>query len=137
MMETRKQKHLFVAGDDVLLDCRSLHNDVTLLEWIRPDLKADGYVFFYRERRLYENYQHPYFHGRVKLGDLRMENGNMSRMLGDLLSGVQLLVGFLLADWSRNIKSSQHLHHLDLSCGLLLLLLLLVFINFSTLLVCL
>ncbi|XP_054863397.1 uncharacterized protein LOC111584645 isoform X2 [Amphiprion ocellaris] len=70
-----------VAGDDVLLDCRSLHNDVTLLEWIRPDLKADGYVFFYRERRSYENYQHPYFNGRVKLGDLRMENGNMSVLL--------------------------------------------------------
>ena len=51
--------------------------------WSRPDLnpETDGYVFFFRENRLYEKYQHPSFRGRVQLIDREMKDGNVSVIL--------------------------------------------------------
>ncbi|KAF3698214.1 Myelin-oligodendrocyte glycoprotein Precursor [Channa argus] len=71
------------SGEDVFLPCLSpKDSSITLLEWIRPDLKSDGYVFFYRNNRSYENYQHPAFHGRVKLRDKSsVKNGDVSLVL--------------------------------------------------------
>lgn len=54
--------------------------DVTLLEWIRSDLKKD-YVFFFRENRVYKNYQHPSYHDRVELKDPQMKDGDFSVIL--------------------------------------------------------
>ncbi|XP_038586479.1 myelin-oligodendrocyte glycoprotein-like isoform X3 [Micropterus salmoides] len=69
-------------GQDVSLQCQGLRDaSVTLLEWTRPDLKSDGYVFFYRNERPYENYQHPSFHGRVELRDPEMKDGDASVFL--------------------------------------------------------
>ncbi|XP_042257925.1 myelin protein P0-like isoform X2 [Thunnus maccoyii] len=70
------------SGDDVTLQCQSpRHEAITLLEWSRPDLKKDGYVFFYRNNRSYEKYQHPSFRGRVQLRDPEMKDGNVSVIL--------------------------------------------------------
>ncbi|XP_038586512.1 coxsackievirus and adenovirus receptor homolog isoform X2 [Micropterus salmoides] len=69
-------------GQDVPLQCRALRNaSVKLSEWTRPDLKSDGYVFFYRNERPYENFQHESFHGRVELRDPEMKDGDASVVL--------------------------------------------------------
>ncbi|XP_067380577.1 coxsackievirus and adenovirus receptor-like [Channa argus] len=70
------------SGDDVILHCRDPSNaNILVLRWIRPDLKAKGYVYFFRESRSYEQYQYPSFHGRVKLRDPQMKDGDFSVIL--------------------------------------------------------
>ncbi|XP_068569225.1 coxsackievirus and adenovirus receptor homolog [Cebidichthys violaceus] len=70
------------SEQDVTLRCRTRSDDVvTLLDWNRPDLKSDGYVFFYRHRRSYDDYQHPRYRGRVRLSDPEMKNGDVSLVL--------------------------------------------------------
>ncbi|XP_067437038.1 hepatitis A virus cellular receptor 2 homolog isoform X2 [Thunnus thynnus] len=69
-------------GDDVTLQCQSPRDaNITLSEWSRPDLKKDGYVFFFRENRPYESFQHPSFSGRVQLRDPEMKDGDASVIL--------------------------------------------------------
>ncbi|XP_067380605.1 polymeric immunoglobulin receptor-like isoform X1 [Channa argus] len=70
------------SGDDVILHCRDPSNaNILVLRWIRPDLKAKGYVYFFRESRSYEQYQYPSFHGRVKLRDPQIKDGDFSVIL--------------------------------------------------------
>ncbi|XP_044040385.1 coxsackievirus and adenovirus receptor homolog isoform X2 [Siniperca chuatsi] len=69
-------------GQDVPLQCQGPRDaSVKLLEWNRPDLKSDGYVFFYRNERSYENYLLPSFRGRVELSDPEMKGGDFSVVL--------------------------------------------------------
>ncbi|CAI5660397.1 unnamed protein product [Oreochromis niloticus] len=69
-------------GDDVTLQCQiSTDERISVLKWSRADLNTDGYVYFYRNKRSYENYQHPSFHGRVKLRDPEMKDGDVSLIL--------------------------------------------------------
>ncbi|CAI5660390.1 unnamed protein product [Oreochromis niloticus] len=69
-------------GDDVTLQCQiSTDERISVLKWSRADLNTDGYVYFYRNKRSYENYQHPSFHGRVKLRDPEMKEGDVSLIL--------------------------------------------------------
>ncbi|XP_044198212.1 coxsackievirus and adenovirus receptor homolog [Thunnus albacares] len=75
-------------GDDVPLQCQSPRGaTITALKWSRPDLNpdTDGYVFFFRDDRLYENYQHPSFRGRVQLRDPEMKDGNVSVILKNVI----------------------------------------------------
>ncbi|XP_062301229.1 sodium channel subunit beta-3-like [Scomber scombrus] len=66
-------------GDNVTLQCQSLkHELITVLKWIRPELKSSGYVFFYRNKRSYRSYQHPSFVDRVQLKDPEMKDGDAS-----------------------------------------------------------
>ncbi|XP_039462201.1 sodium channel subunit beta-3-like [Oreochromis aureus] len=66
-------------GADVTLQCQITTDEIiSVLKWSRPDLNTDGYVYFYRNKRSYENYQHPSFHGRVKLRDPEMKDGDVS-----------------------------------------------------------
>ncbi|XP_055369894.1 uncharacterized protein LOC121201756 isoform X2 [Betta splendens] len=59
---------LVPVGGDALLQCAgSTGAHVSLLEWTRPELSSAGYVFFYRDQHLYQNYLHPRFVGRVEL----------------------------------------------------------------------
>ncbi|XP_067437033.1 sodium channel regulatory subunit beta-3-like [Thunnus thynnus] len=70
------------SGDTVTLPCRSPRGEaVTLLEWSRPELKKDGYVFLYRDESSQEDYQHPTVRGRVQLKDPKMKDGNVSVIL--------------------------------------------------------
>ncbi|KAE8279540.1 hypothetical protein D5F01_LYC23129 [Larimichthys crocea] len=72
-------------GQDVPLQCPGPRGaSVVLLEWNRPDLKSDGYVFFYRNKRSFENYQHPSFRGRVQLSDPQMKDGDFSVVLNNV-----------------------------------------------------
>ncbi|XP_039869422.1 uncharacterized protein LOC120722463 isoform X5 [Simochromis diagramma] len=69
-------------GQDATLQCwgpRDAH--VTLLEWSRPELISQGYVFFFQDQRSYENYQHESFKGRVQLRDSSMKDGDVSVIL--------------------------------------------------------
>ncbi|XP_067437039.1 coxsackievirus and adenovirus receptor-like isoform X3 [Thunnus thynnus] len=78
------EDELFKPGDDVTLQCQSPKDaTITLLEWSRPDLnpETDDYVFFFRENRLYDHYQHPSFRGRVQLRDPEMKDGHVSVIL--------------------------------------------------------
>nr|XP_024655103.1 uncharacterized protein LOC112430840 [Maylandia zebra] len=69
-------------GADVTLQCQiSTDEIISVLKWSRADLNTDGYVYFYRNKRFYENYQHPSFHGRVKLRDPEMKDGDVSVIL--------------------------------------------------------
>ncbi|XP_019212231.1 myelin-oligodendrocyte glycoprotein isoform X2 [Oreochromis niloticus] len=69
-------------GADVTLQCQiSTDEIISVLKWSRSDLNTDGYVYFYRNKRFYENYQHPSFHGRVKLRDPEMKDGDVSLIL--------------------------------------------------------
>uniref|UniRef100_A0A3Q2CAL3 Immunoglobulin V-set domain-containing protein n=1 Tax=Cyprinodon variegatus TaxID=28743 RepID=A0A3Q2CAL3_CYPVA len=54
---------------------------ISVLKWSRADLKVDGYVYFYRNRRCFENYQHRRFQGRVMLRDGGMKGGDASLIL--------------------------------------------------------
>ncbi|XP_047194771.1 uncharacterized protein LOC124851048 [Hippoglossus stenolepis] len=66
-------------GEDATLQCHCPSDAaVTVLEWVRLEQKSDGYVFFYRNNRLYEKYQHPSFCGRVELRDPEMKGGDVS-----------------------------------------------------------
>ncbi|GLD71244.1 coxsackievirus and adenovirus receptor homolog [Lates japonicus] len=67
------------TGEDVTLECHGAKDAIiTLLEWSRSDLNPEDYVFFYRDERVYENYQHPSFMDRVELRDPEMKNGDVS-----------------------------------------------------------
>ncbi|XP_067380733.1 putative butyrophilin subfamily 2 member A3 [Channa argus] len=69
-------------GDNVILQCRGPREGVIeLLEWSKPDLKSEDYVFYFREQRVYERYQHPLFHGRVELRDPQMKEGDFAVIL--------------------------------------------------------
>uniref|UniRef100_A0A3Q4GUK3 Ig-like domain-containing protein n=1 Tax=Neolamprologus brichardi TaxID=32507 RepID=A0A3Q4GUK3_NEOBR len=63
------------------LTCIITDERISVLKWSRADLNTDGYVYFYRNKRSYENYQHPSFHGRVKLRDPEMKDGDVSLIL--------------------------------------------------------
>ncbi|XP_067380736.1 uncharacterized protein [Channa argus] len=67
-------------GDDVSLECRG-SRDAALRLWIRLDLISHVYVFFHRDGRSFEDYQHPSFHGRVELKDPQMKDGDFSLIL--------------------------------------------------------
>ncbi|CAI5660718.1 unnamed protein product [Oreochromis niloticus] len=72
-------------GADVTLQCQITKDEIiSVLKWSRPDLNTDGYVYFYRNKRSYENYQHPSFHGRVKLRDPEMKDGDVSLILNNV-----------------------------------------------------
>lgn len=69
-------------GQDAVLQCGGPADaSIILLEWTRLDLKADGYVFFYRNKQFYEIYQLPSFHGRVALVDPQVRGGDFSVVL--------------------------------------------------------
>ncbi|CAI5660456.1 uncharacterized protein LOC106096980 [Oreochromis niloticus] len=71
-------------GEDVTLQCWGFADaPIELLEWRRPELKPD-YVFYYREQRSYEMFQHSSFKGRVKLRDPEMKNGDFSVILKEV-----------------------------------------------------
>uniref|UniRef100_A0A3Q0R742 Ig-like domain-containing protein n=1 Tax=Amphilophus citrinellus TaxID=61819 RepID=A0A3Q0R742_AMPCI len=66
-------------GEDALLQCQSPGGgSIILLEWSRPELQSEGYVFFFRNNRPYEKYQHESFKGRVELRDPNMKDGDVS-----------------------------------------------------------
>ncbi|XP_045898699.1 uncharacterized protein LOC123966602 [Micropterus dolomieu] len=68
-------------GQDVSLLCKApTGGPISLIAWSRPDLKADGYVFFLRDG-LHMNYQHPSYVGRVELRDPDMKDGDASVVL--------------------------------------------------------
>ncbi|XP_034757146.1 coxsackievirus and adenovirus receptor homolog [Etheostoma cragini] len=72
-------------GQDAALGCQALEDGpVSLLEWTREDLHDTGYVFFYRNQRAYERYQHPRYRGRVELRDPDMKHGDASVVLKDV-----------------------------------------------------
>ena len=70
-------------GQEATLQCQAPTDAVVLLlEWNRADLSSEDYVFFYREDRLYEAYQHPSFRGRVRLRDSSsVKDGDVSVVL--------------------------------------------------------
>ncbi|XP_056224945.1 butyrophilin subfamily 2 member A1-like isoform X2 [Seriola aureovittata] len=69
-------------GEDVTLPCRGPRDaEIKLIKWIRPDLKSEDYVFLYRDKRFYEEYQLPSYRGRVELTDPQVKDGDVSVIL--------------------------------------------------------
>lgn len=71
------------AGEDAVLQCRAPSAAaVMVVEWTREDLPPDEYLFFYRNGRSYEKYQHASFRGRVGLRNPDgIRNGDVSVVL--------------------------------------------------------
>ncbi|XP_039908022.1 butyrophilin subfamily 2 member A1-like [Simochromis diagramma] len=70
------------VGEDATLDCQGPHEgNILRVAWTKSDLKADDYVCFFREDRLYKAYQHESFKGRVELENPNMKSGKMSIIL--------------------------------------------------------
>ncbi|KAM9425015.1 uncharacterized protein KZ484_006465 [Pholidichthys leucotaenia] len=68
-------------GLDITLTCRVPNNtSVTVLHWIRPDLKPD-FVLLYRDNKTHPDHQHVSFKNRVQLKDDQMEDGDLSLIL--------------------------------------------------------
>ncbi|XP_026225259.1 uncharacterized protein LOC113168459 [Anabas testudineus] len=81
-LDEGQQEKKVKSGDNVCLLCQGPRDAaITLLEWKKPELKTDDYVFFFRERRSYEKYQHPSYRGRVELKDPEMKDGDVSVIL--------------------------------------------------------
>ncbi|KAK2863456.1 hypothetical protein Q5P01_002989 [Channa striata] len=69
-------------GEDVILPCQGPREGaIELLEWSKPDLGSEDYVFYFRDERSYEKYQHLLFHGRVELRDPQMKDGDVCVIL--------------------------------------------------------
>ncbi|XP_017289229.1 uncharacterized protein LOC108246277 [Kryptolebias marmoratus] len=70
-------------GDDAVLPCYTpVGAAITVLEWTKLELQSKDYVFFYRNRRPYENYQDRLFKGRVELKDVSsVTDGDVSVVL--------------------------------------------------------
>uniref|UniRef100_A0A087XQ27 Ig-like domain-containing protein n=1 Tax=Poecilia formosa TaxID=48698 RepID=A0A087XQ27_POEFO len=66
---------------DVTLACHGGVANISVLKWSRSDLSGGGYVYFYRNKRSFERYQHRHFHGRVMLWDAAMTGGDASLIL--------------------------------------------------------
>ncbi|XP_067380766.1 V-set domain containing T-cell activation inhibitor 1-like [Channa argus] len=74
-------------GDKTTLQCQGPTDadiDTVLLKWIRPDLKSDGYVFYFKDNQIQKDLQHPSFHGRVELRDPQMKDGDFSVILKNI-----------------------------------------------------
>ncbi|KAM9717534.1 junctional adhesion molecule-like [Menidia menidia] len=72
------------AGQDVTLPCRAgKEKNITVVEWIRPDLRPD-YVLFYMDGHFDSDLQHPSFRNRVDLQDRQMKDGDASLILKDV-----------------------------------------------------
>uniref|UniRef100_A0A3B3XDH5 Ig-like domain-containing protein n=1 Tax=Poecilia mexicana TaxID=48701 RepID=A0A3B3XDH5_9TELE len=70
------------VGRDVILPCRAaVDADVTALEWTRPDLEHDGYVYLLRDGIPDPTRQHPSYRGRAALVDPQLKNGELSLVL--------------------------------------------------------
>lgn len=70
------------SGQNVTLQCQVPRGlNITLLEWSKPEFNSESYVFFFQSHRLYENYQHESFRGRVALKDRSMKDGDVSVIL--------------------------------------------------------
>ncbi|XP_030581868.1 coxsackievirus and adenovirus receptor homolog [Archocentrus centrarchus] len=77
-----EEHHPVMLGGDATLQCQAPRGAViTVLEWSKTDLSSDDYVFFYRNDRSYEKYQHPSFRGRVELLEPSMKDGDVSVVL--------------------------------------------------------
>ncbi|XP_023266512.1 coxsackievirus and adenovirus receptor homolog [Seriola lalandi dorsalis] len=69
-------------GENVTLPCRGPRDaEIILIKWNRTDLKSKDYIFFYRDNRIYEEYQLPSYHGRVELTDPQVKDGDASVIL--------------------------------------------------------
>lgn len=69
-------------GNDVTLPCQGQQGAaIKVLEWKRPDLGPEEFVFFYRDDKPVEIYQLESYRGRVKLRDPEMKNGDTSVIL--------------------------------------------------------
>ncbi|KAK1890591.1 Butyrophilin subfamily 3 member A2 [Dissostichus eleginoides] len=72
-------------GEDVTLQCHtSTDAAITVLKWSRTEL--EHYVFFFRDNKPVEIFQHQRYHGRVKLNNQGMKNGDVSVLLKNVSS---------------------------------------------------
>uniref|UniRef100_A0AAQ5YBE2 Ig-like domain-containing protein n=1 Tax=Amphiprion ocellaris TaxID=80972 RepID=A0AAQ5YBE2_AMPOC len=68
--------------EDAVLQCWSpAGGKISVLKWSRPNGNSDGYVYFYRNNRCFNSYQHPRFHGRVQLRQPDMKDGDATLIL--------------------------------------------------------
>ncbi|KAL4008362.1 hypothetical protein ACER0C_002214 [Sarotherodon galilaeus] len=82
VVPSNKKIIIAVMGQRVTLPCRALssNNPIIAAEWSRADLEPK-YVLFYKDYKLFPDYQHPSFKNRVNLKDRQMKNKDMSLIL--------------------------------------------------------
>ncbi|XP_035849844.1 polymeric immunoglobulin receptor-like isoform X2 [Sander lucioperca] len=70
------------AGDDVTLQCQAPRDaQINMLEWSRPDLESDPYIFRFIPGESTTRNQHSSYHHRVNLSDPEMKGGDLSVVL--------------------------------------------------------
>ncbi|CAI5671401.1 unnamed protein product [Oreochromis niloticus] len=85
MMQEHQEMITAESGQDVTLQCRVRHSNITILvlEWKRADL-GDEYVLLYHDGYFVPQVQHPSFKNRVDLQDRQMKDGDVSLILKDV-----------------------------------------------------
>uniref|UniRef100_A0A3Q1I9H6 Ig-like domain-containing protein n=1 Tax=Anabas testudineus TaxID=64144 RepID=A0A3Q1I9H6_ANATE len=79
LIVSHSQEVTVKPGENATLDCvGSSQAPIEVLKWVKPDLKSDHYVLFYRDENIQESYQHPLYVDRVKLRDPEMKDGDVS-----------------------------------------------------------
>ncbi|XP_038586444.1 coxsackievirus and adenovirus receptor homolog isoform X2 [Micropterus salmoides] len=79
---TETQELKVKAGEDATLQCQSHRDaDITVIKWIRPDLKSDGFVFYLSSDQINGEHQNSLFQGRVELQDPDKKDGDASLIL--------------------------------------------------------
>lgn len=72
-------------GENVTFECVGpSHDPIEVVKWIKPDLKSDHYVYFFRDEKPLKSYQHPIYVDRVELRDPQMRNGDVSVILNNV-----------------------------------------------------
>ncbi|XP_067378995.1 junctional adhesion molecule-like [Channa argus] len=70
------------AGKDVSLDCvGNTQVPIEAIKWIKPNLKSDLYVYFYRDDVFYKDFLLPSFQNRTEMKDPMMKGGDVSLIL--------------------------------------------------------
>ncbi|XP_055004977.1 uncharacterized protein LOC129407536 [Boleophthalmus pectinirostris] len=84
LLEAQKVLETF-PGQNVTLECFGpARSKLELLQWVRLDLVDQGYVYFYRENRLYESYQIPSYRSRVFFREPTVGPGDLTLVLHDV-----------------------------------------------------
>ncbi|XP_038586551.1 titin-like [Micropterus salmoides] len=69
-------------GENATLQCQSHRGaDITVIKWIRTDLKSDDFVFYLTPDQTNGEYQNSLFQDRVELQDPEKKNGDASVIL--------------------------------------------------------
>lgn len=104
------------SGQDLVLWCLGeAHRKLYILQWGKVGSEQLGYVFFFRNGRVYDIYQHRDFHNRVRMLDPSVTNGNGSVIIRKIGVSDAGLYECVMAFGSQRTVLSEVKHSLNLT----------------------